>query len=188
MLASRRGFVTPDSRLPLPDRAILDPLELISAAVRRAYRIYHHRLDPDNIDDITQSIALSLVKKYGTDLRLLEHLLSERKWLLVVAKHAALRFWRGQKELVSLEHMAPDDFVISPNQEEQVFLEEMNKLLDELAGDLTGRERRLLGLMSQGLDAEEIAERMGGIKVGSVYKLRQRLRAKITKLSESKRG
>lgn len=172
---------------PNPETSIPDLLKLISAAVRRAYKIYHHCLNTADIDDITQSIALSLVKKYGHDLRSFERLLFERKWLLVVAKRATLRFWRGQKDLVSLEHMAPDDFACPPSQEEQVFLEEMNKLLDELVGELTGRKRQLIELMSQELDDEEMAERMG-IKVRSVYKARQRLREKITMLSESKGG
>lgn len=170
---------------PNPETSIPDLLKLISAALRRAYRIYSHRPDPDDIEDLTQSIALSLIKKYGHDLRPFEHLFFERKWLLAVAKHAALRFFQGQKDLVSLDDMTPDDFACPPSQEEEVFLEEMNKLLDDLVGELTGRKRQLFELMSQGLDAEEIAQRMG-IKVGSVYKARQRFRHEAIRLLESK--
>ncbi|MCI0662549.1 MAG: hypothetical protein L0220_15880 [Acidobacteria bacterium] len=91
--------------------------KLVSAAVGRAYWFYGHCSNPADVDDLTQSIILSLIKDDEQGLHSFKHLTSEKRWLQAIANHAVLRFFRGQKDLVSLKDLTPDDSACPPNQE-----------------------------------------------------------------------
>lgn len=166
----------PNSEVSIDD----DFLKLIADTVRRAYGIYNHRPNRDDMEDIAQSVALSLIKNDSHGLCSFEHWSKLETWLQVIVNHEVIRFFRRQKDEVDVEDLPPGDLAYQPILEYKV-------LRDEIVGKLTDDEWELFELLEQGLKPKEIAERLG-IKPAYVYVLIHRLRKKIEKLLESKGG
>ncbi len=167
-------------KLISPDLTVEGLLKLISNAVRWAYKTYGRNTNPQDVEDLSQAIAILLIKDDCRVLRSFEQRSSLDAWLRVIAKHAALRFFPRQKSAESLEDQSPDDFVYQPEMELKV-------LIGEIKESLTPRGRRLFEFKLEGLRTKEIAKRMN-IEEGSVDKATGRLRNKIRKLLESRGG
>jgi RNA polymerase sigma factor (sigma-70 family) len=93
-----------------------------------------------------------------------------------------MRRLKAQKRELPLEDLPPDSFTTQPDQEEKLISEEKEKLLHVAIGKLTERERKLLSLTLQGLNAKEIAKEMG-IKKESVYPERSAMMKKLQKIA-----
>ncbi len=165
-------------KLIATDLTIEGLLKLIAQAVRYAYRFYGHHPNPQDVEDLTQVIAILLIRDNCRVLRSFEQRSSLETWLKPIARHCVLRFFQGQKSLESLENLSPDDFVSQPEMEGEVFIE-------EIKGLLTLHDQELLELRLQGLTREEIAGRLN-IELDSVDKAVRRLRGRVSKYLESK--
>ncbi len=166
----------PNSEISIDD----DFLKLIADAVRRAYGIYNYRPNRDDMEDIAQSVAISLIKNDSHGLRSFEHWSKLATWLQVIVNHEVIRFFRRQKDEVDVEDLPPGDLAYQPILEYKV-------LRDEIVGRLTDDERELFELLEQGLKPKEIAERLG-ITSAYVSVRIHRLREKVEKLLELKGG
>jgi RNA polymerase sigma factor (sigma-70 family) len=103
---------------------------------------------------------------------------SIQEWLRSVGYHEVLRSIRRQKPTISLEDTTPDDPANPPNQEDEIWIEEIKKLFAEMACELTEHERQLLEFIKEGLKTGEIAA-LTGIDPGSVSKAKRRLLDKL---------
>lgn len=156
-----------------------DFLKLISNAAQRSCRRYRSYSNRDDVEDIAQSIVLSLIKNDCRGLRSYGSRSPLKAWLQPIANHETFHFYCRQKDAISLEDLSPDDQAYPPSQDDKV-------LHDEIAHKLTKGQRKLLELIRQGLRTNEIAERME-IESDSVSRSKNRLRDKIGKLLKSKR-
>jgi RNA polymerase sigma factor (sigma-70 family) len=156
------------------DTSTDDFLKLFSDAVRRAYRVYNVLPNRHDMEDIAQSIVMLLIKNDCRILRSFESRSSLETWLQVIANREVVRFHRRQKDMISLEDLAPGDQVYTPNHDDKV-------LHDEIIHKLTRGQRKLLDLIIHGLNTAEIAERIG-IEPDSVSRNKHRLRNKVSKL------
>jgi RNA polymerase sigma factor (sigma-70 family) len=146
--------------------------------VRRAYRIYNHRINRDGSEDIAQSVALLLIKNDSHGLRSFEKRSKLETWLQRVVNHEAARFFRGQEREVNVEDVPPGDLVYQPILDYEI-------LRDEIVSKLTDDEWQLFELLEQGVKPKEIVEQLE-IKPAHVYVLIYRLRKRIEKLLEAK--
>jgi RNA polymerase sigma factor (sigma-70 family) len=179
----------PDSKISFDDhlKVIMDSdfssddfLKLLYNAVRRSCRNYYGYSIQSDVDDIVQSIALSLIKDDYHGLHSFNNRSSPKTWLQTIANHETSRFYRGRRFAISLEDLPPNEQTYSPSQGDKL-------LYDEIARKLTMGQKKLLELMILGLKTSEIAER-NGTDPNSVSKSKIRLRNKIIKLLKSKDG
>ena len=157
---------------------LTDHLKIISDAVRRSYRIYRLRFNRADMEDIVQSIVLLLIKDDCRALRSFKGLSSLETWQQTIANHETIRFYRGKKDMMSLEDLSPAEQAYPPSQEDEV-------LHHEIVHKLTKGQRKLLELILLGLKTNEIAER-NGTDPDSVSRSKSRLRNKIGTLLKSK--
>ncbi|HEU0174257.1 MAG TPA: sigma-70 family RNA polymerase sigma factor [Blastocatellia bacterium] len=159
-----------------------DFLRLLYEATRRSCRIYRRYFNEDDVEDIAQSIALSLIKHDYHGLLSINNRSSLKAWLQTIANHETFQFYRSQRASISLEDLSLDEQAYPPSQDDKV-------LYNEIAYNdkLTGGQRNLLELMFLGMKTNEIAEQYG-IDPGSVSKSKSRLRNKVGKLLKSGGG
>jgi RNA polymerase sigma factor (sigma-70 family) len=163
----------PKSDSPKPanseiENLFLDIIPLIPAVVRQACLSLNHYPDQMEFDGLCQRIVLLLMDKDFHTLRSFDNRSEPQTWLFTIAKRLILRRLKEQKRELPLEDLPPDSFTTQPVLEEKLIWEEEEKLLQAAVGKLTKRERKLFGLILQGLKAEEIAKEMR-IKKESVY-------------------
>jgi RNA polymerase sigma factor (sigma-70 family) len=171
-----------DHLKPISDSAFSpdDLLKLIFDAVYRSYRIYHLSFNLADMEDITQSIALLLIKDDCRVLQSFDGRSSLETWLQKIANHKTIRFYRRRNGAMSLEDLSPDNWTYPPSQDNKVLWDEITRKLK-----LTKGQRELLELIYHGLKTGEIAKRRG-TKPDSISKDKRRLFDKIGKLLKSK--
>jgi RNA polymerase sigma factor (sigma-70 family) len=157
-----------------------DFLKLLYDAARRSCRNYRRYYNEDDMEDLAQSIALSLIKHGYRGLRSFKGHSSAKAWLQTVADRETLHFYSGQRTAISLEDLSPDDQAYPPVQFDRA-------LRNGIARRLTKSQRELLELMLLGLRTNEIAE-CNGINPDSVSRSKSRLLDKIDKLLKSSGG
>jgi RNA polymerase sigma factor (sigma-70 family) len=151
--------------------------KLILNAVRRSCRTYARYSNKDDMEDIAQSIVLSLIKNDCRSLRSFESRSSLKTWLQRIANYVTFHFYCTQKDVISLEDLSSGEQAYTPNYDDKV-------LHDEITHKLTKGQRELLEFIRKGLKTNEIAERMR-IEPDSVSRSKNRLREKIGKLLKS---
>ncbi|MGH9843047.1 MAG: hypothetical protein ACREEM_30275 [Blastocatellia bacterium] len=82
---------------------------LLPNAVRKAFWRYHHCFNQDEIKDLVQEIALSLLKGEGHAPRSFKDEASKKPWLRSVVNHHVQNSFRGRKNVVGLDAITPDD-------------------------------------------------------------------------------
>lgn len=161
-----------------------DFLKLVYNAAQRSCRVYCRYYNQGDVEDIAQSIVLSLIKDDNRGLRSFNRRSSLKVWLQTIANHEAFHFYRGlyrgQWTAISLEDLSPDEQAYPPSQDDEVFH-------DEIVRKLTKGQQILLKLMLLGLKTNEIAER-NGTNPDSVSRSKSRLRDKIGNLLKSDGG
>lgn len=177
----------PKSDSPTPansdiEQLFLDIIPLIPAVVRQSCQSLNHHPDQMEFDGLVSRIVMLLMDDDFHALHSFDNRSDPQTWLFTIAKRLIMRRLKAQKRELSLEDLPPDSFITQPDQEEKLISEEKEKLLQVAIGKLTERERKLLSLTLQGLNAKEIAKEMG-IKKESVYPERSAMMKKLQKIA-----
>jgi RNA polymerase sigma-70 factor (ECF subfamily) len=163
------------------EQLFLDAIPLIPPVVRQACQSLNHHPNPLEFDGFVSRIVMLLLDNDFHTLRSFDNRSELQTWLFMIAKRLILRRLKAQKRELPLEDLPPDSFTTQPVQKEKLIWEEEEKLLQAAIGKLTERERKLLDLILQGVEAEEIAKEMG-IKKESVYAKKSALIKKLKRL------
>lgn len=177
----------PKSDSPTPansdiEQLFLDIIPLIPVVVRQACQSLNHHPDQMEFDGLVSRITLLLLDKDFHTLRSFANDSKPQTWLHTIARRYILQLLQRRKRETPLEDLPPDSFTTQPSQEEVLLWEEREELAQAAIGKLTERERKLLSLTLQGLNAKEIAKEMG-IKKESVYPERSAMMKKLQKIA-----
>lgn len=167
---------------PAPEDRAVDEL-LRRLRPRVLWLLGHHRIPPQDGDDLLQQTLLALLGKYG-------EVRNPEAWVLGTLRHKCLRYWRSRSaaalfdplEEEALEGRAPAE---APGQE----LAELRHDLEAALARLPERCRRILRQRyALGYRATEIAEDLG-YPPATVRKITGRcLRALARELGEGGEG
>jgi RNA polymerase sigma factor (sigma-70 family) len=174
----------PDFNSPAPidsERLAADVYE----AVQWAYLRYRSRVRRDELDDITQQIILKLIEDDCRRLRLFNYNFSFKTWLQrVVDNHVYKCFYR-RKQTESFDDVDLGELIYAPPQDRDIYAAQQRKLLFRALGMLSEQERLLYQLCFVfDQDARMVAS-VFKINVKNVYKRKESLVLKLTRLVET---
>jgi RNA polymerase sigma factor (sigma-70 family) len=151
--------------------------EIVQQALRPWKR--HHRAD--DVNRFKQRLSEKLLRK---NKKPLGDLLDEAKlkpWLQKIANREVSRVLQREGQSVRFEDAPSEILEQPPVQEELLLLKEQTQLLTEAIAKLMRRERKLVELIQQDLNAEKMAKELG-IKVKSVHRMKNAVVKKLEKL------
>ncbi len=173
---------SPEPAISEIEQLFLDTIPLIPPVVRQACQSLNHHPNQMEFDGFASRIMMLLMDNDFHTLRSFGNGSKPQTWLFTIAKRLILRRLKEQKRELPLEDLPPDSFTTQPVQEEKLIWEEEEKLLQAAVSKLAKGERKLFGLMLQGVKAEEIAKELG-IKKESVYPKKSALIKKLQKIA-----
>ena len=117
--------------------------------------LWHHRIPPQDCEDLIQEILVSFVRRY-------DHIENPEAWLVTALKNQCRLFWRKKRRLI---YQAVDDVLldvlaeaVEPDTERQVWAREVEHLLTKIPE----RCRRILQLRYKlELTPKELAAELG---------------------------
>jgi RNA polymerase sigma factor (sigma-70 family) len=178
----------------LPDLNTTAPIDLehlvadVREAVQWACLRYGGRIRQDELDDFSQQIILKMIEYDCRRLRLFNHNFSFKTWLQAVVNHHLYKYLCRRKQAGSLNEIDQLALIYSPPQEREIYTAEQRELLFRALGRLSDQERLLYQLcfiFEQ--DTRQIAT-IFKINVKNVYKRKEALVFKLTKLVQTFQG
>jgi RNA polymerase sigma factor (sigma-70 family) len=156
-------------------------------AVRWACLRYGGRIRRDELDDFSQQIILKLIEDDCRRLRLFDHNYSSFKtWLQAVVNHHVYKcFCRRKQADPSPDEVDQVALIYLPPQDREIYAAEQRNLLFRALGKLSVQERLLYQfcfVFEQ--DARKVAT-VFEINVKNVYKRKETLVLKLTRLVET---
>ncbi len=177
--------------MSLPDFNPNAPIDLerlvadVYEAVQWAFLRYRGRIRRDELDDFSQQIILKLIEDDCRRLRLFNYSFSFKTWLQRVVDHYVYKYLYRQKQAESSDEVDQGALVYSPPQDRDIYAAEQRKLLFRALGKLSEQERllyRLCFVFEQ--DARKVST-IFKINVKNVYKRKETLVLKLTRLVET---
>jgi DNA-directed RNA polymerase specialized sigma24 family protein len=133
-----------------PEKLLASFLTLISRTMRWACRCYHRFPDQGVMDDLTQEIALLLIRNDYRNLRSFKHRSVEKTWLQILVLHHVARYFKNQKLTEPLENLPLNSLLEPPLQEKRVLFNERKRLVENARSKLSEREQELWDLLAAG--------------------------------------
>ncbi len=137
-----------DSELPVEEF-----LDRIQPRLRSI--LAHHRIPPEDAEDVLQQALLALVYKW-------DEIRGPESWLLGTLRHKCLVYWRSRRRSLyhAVDAVILDHFADSTKSDQERL--ELASDLNALVADLPERCRKILRLRYRlGYDPPEVAEEMG---------------------------
>ena len=155
---------------PSPERALERLLDELRPRLRRLFA--HHRIPPEDAEDILQQTLLAYLYKHDS-------VRDFEKWLIGAVRKRCLMYWRGRRrrfytavDAAILDELADQSL---PGQEQADFQSDLGRVV----GQLTRKCRRLLQLrFGLGYDPAEAAHRLG-YQPSGIYKTLERCLAAL---------
>jgi RNA polymerase sigma factor (sigma-70 family) len=172
--------------LPTPNPTAPIDYEQLAAdvyeAVRWACLRYWDRILRDELDDFSQQIIFKLIEDDCRRLRLFNYDYSFKTWLQAVATHHVHKSICQWKQAESPDDIDRGVLIYSPPQDREIYATEKQELLFRALCKLSEQERLLykLWFVSE-LAPIKIAD-IFGTEVKSIYKRKQTLILKLTRL------
>jgi RNA polymerase sigma factor (sigma-70 family) len=157
----------------------------VSDAVRWASLKYQGRICPDELDDLSQQIILTLIEDNCRRFRSFNGQSSFKTWLQAVVDHHIHNYFYRRKQTETLDGIDQESLTYSPLQDQGIDVAEKRKLLLIALSKLGWQERLLyqLWFISE-LNAREIAA-IFRTDVKIIYKRKQTLVLKLRRLVRS---
>jgi len=157
-------------------------LPIIYESVGWAYLRYRRNICQDELDDLSQQIAITLIEDNCARLRSFKCHSSVKTWLQVIANHYVYDYFHRRKHTESLDEADQGSLTYSPPQDRDIYIEEKQRLLSRALGNLNDEELLLYQLWFViELDAKKIADVLG-TEEKIIYKRKQTLVLKLTRL------
>lgn len=160
---------------------------LIWSSIHKAFRSSSYTYSPEDVEDVFNSIFLSLLENDGKKLRQYQarNSCALSTWLAVVAAHKAIDHCRErrrhQRRVVAEEDTLDLAIDTTPNREATLMLEQDALEFERRIAGLTAQEQAMLELLrAKNIKAEEAAQELG-ISVAAFYTRKHRLIEKIKK-------
>jgi RNA polymerase sigma factor (sigma-70 family) len=175
----------------LPDLNPTAPMDLeqllpdVNEAVQWAYLRYRGRVRRDELDDFSQQIILKLFEDNCRRLHSFKRRSSLKTWLQRVVDNYIYSCLYRRRQAGSPSEIDQEALIYSPSQDRDFYAAEQRKLLSQALGRLSEQERLLYHLcfvFEQ--DARKVAA-VFKINVKNVYKRKETLVLKLTKLVET---
>jgi RNA polymerase sigma factor (sigma-70 family) len=175
----------------LPDFNPTAPMDLeqllhdVYEAVRWACLRYRGCIRRDELDDFSQQIILKLFEDDCRRLRSFDYSFSFKTWLQRVVDHDVYRWLYRRKRAESFDDVDQRALVYSPLQDRDIYAAEQQKLLSRAIGKLNEQERLLYNLWFVIELAPVNIAAVFGTEVRIIYKRKQTLVLKLTRLVHS---
>jgi len=154
-------------------------------AVQWACLTYRGCVRRDELDDFSQQIILKLIEDNSRRLRLFNQSFSFKTWLQRVVDHHVYKYLYRGKQAESFDDVEQRALVYSPLQDRDIYAAEQQKLLFRALGKLSEQERLLYNLWFVSELAPIKIAAVFGTEVRIVYKRKQTLVLKLTRLVQS---
>jgi RNA polymerase sigma factor (sigma-70 family) len=177
--------------MSLPDlnpTALIDLEQLavdVQESVRWACLRYQGHARRDELDDFSQQIILKLIEDDCRRLRLFNYNFSLKTWLQAVADYHVHKYLGRRKPAESFDEVVLGELIYSPRQDRDIYAAEQQKLLFRALGKLSEQERLLYNLWFVSELAPIKIAAAFGTEVRIVYKRKQTLVLKLTRLVQS---
>jgi len=111
-------------------------------------------------EDLTSEVFFACLKNFD---RYDSEKSSIVSWLFVITKNKLKNYYRGRKDIVSIDDDDnPIDFPSDDDFENSIYLSEMRTLINKAMAELSPREQKIIILKYyNGLKSEQIAEKVG---------------------------
>lgn len=163
--------------------------KLVYYAITKTMQSYSARLEQENIEDIFNSLFLSLLENDYKKLRQFEarNDCTLSSWVRLIAIRQTIDFLRKQRNYLSLdddrkpmiEECLPDTQISVERRLEE---KEQKRLVEEAVEDLPASDKLFLALYyEKGLPLERIADVMH-VAVNTIYSKKKRIQEKIKKI------
>jgi RNA polymerase sigma factor (sigma-70 family) len=160
----------------------------VHEAVLWACLRYRGRIYQDELEDFSQQIILKLIEDNCRRLHSFKRRSSSKTWLQRVVENHIYSCLYRRKQAASLDVVDQGSLVYSPPQNRDIYATEQRRLLSRAIGRLNEQERLLYQLcfvFEQ--DARKVAT-VFKINVKNVYKRKESLVLKLTRLVQSFQG
>ena len=157
-------------------------------AVRWACLLYRGHIRQDELDDFSQQIIIKLIEDDCRRLHSFKRHSSLTTWLQAIVNHHVYSYLYRRKQAESLDEVDHESLIYSPSQDRDIYAAEQRDLLSRALGKLSDQERLLYQLcfvFEQ--DARKLATVLK-INVKNVYKRKESLVLKLTKLVQTFQG
>jgi RNA polymerase sigma factor (sigma-70 family) len=174
----------PDFNPPAPidlEQLVVDVHEAVQWACLR----YWDRVRRDELDDFSQQIILKLFENNCRRLHSFKHRSSLKTWLQRVVNNHVYSCLCRRRQAGSPFEIEQEAVIYSPPQDRDIYAVEQREMLSQALGMLSEQERLLYHLcfvFEQ--DAREVAA-VFGTEIRIVYKRKQTLVLKLTRLVQS---
>lgn len=163
----------------------------ISQAIIRTLNRYSSTPDDQTVDDLFQTLFLSLIANNFKKLRQFRHKCRLSTWLHTMAVRITIDHLRKQSEHLSLDGLADGEKPLkdslrngNPLPSEILELNEEKRIFEQIKETLTARERLFVELFYQReLPPEKIA-RIMNTSTNNVYQMKSLVRRKMKKVVE----
>jgi RNA polymerase sigma factor (sigma-70 family) len=175
----------------LPDFIPTVPVDLeqllhdVYETVQWACLTYRGCVRRDELDDFSQQIILKLIEDNCRRLRLFNQNFSFKTWLQRVADHHVHKYLGRQKPTESFDEVVLGELIYSPRQDRDIYAAEQQKLLFRALVKLSEQERLFYNLWFVSELAPIKIAAAFGTEVRIVYKRKQTLVLKLTRLVQS---
>jgi RNA polymerase sigma factor (sigma-70 family) len=160
----------------------------VQEAVGWACLRYQGSVRRDEVEDFSQQIFLKLIEDDCRRLRLFNHNFSFKTWLQRVVDHHVFKCLYRRKWAENIDEVDQVALTYSPTQDRDIYAAEQRKLLFRALGALSEQERMLYQLCFEfERDARRVAT-VFKINVKNVYKRREALVLKLTRLVQNFQG
>jgi RNA polymerase sigma factor (sigma-70 family) len=151
-------------------------------AVRWACLRYPGRIRRDELDDLSQQIVLKLIEDDCRRLRSFNYSFSFKTWLQRVVDHHVCKYLYRRKQAESPDEVDQGALIYSPPQDRDIYAAEQRKLLFWALRNLSDQERLLYHLWFVSELAPIKIAAVFGTEVRIIYKRKQTLALKLTRL------
>jgi RNA polymerase sigma factor (sigma-70 family) len=157
-------------------------------AVQWACLRYRGRICRDELDDFSQEIILKLIEDDCRRLRLFNYSFSFKTWLQRIVDHHVYKCFYRRKQAENIDEVDRGALTYSPPQDGDIYAAEQRRLLSMALGKLSEQERLLYQLCFVfENDARRVAT-VFKINVKNVYKRKETLVLKLTRLIQTFQG
>jgi len=154
-------------------------------AVRWACIRYRGRIRWDELDDFSQQIIFNLIEDDCRRLRLFNYDFSFKTWLQAVATHHIYKSLCRRKQAESSDDVDQRELIYLPPQDREIYATEKRELLFRALCKLSEQERLLYQLWFVSELAPIKIAGIFGTEVGIIYKRKQTLVLKLTRLVQT---
>jgi len=160
----------------------------ILSAVRWACLHYQSGVSEEDIDDISQQIILILIEDGCRRLHSFKRHSSFKTWLQPVVNHHVYKRLRRRKHAENLDEIDRGALIFSPPQDREIYAAEKRRLLSHALCMLSEQERLLYHLWFVYELAPVSIAAVFGTEVKIIYKRKQTLVIKLTRLVQASLG